>query len=100
MLNLCKWQKKEKLQRVFHHTNAFMLVTKMEPRQWGCVTPGCNFRTELLQGDVAIEYLKLHVSQVHGVCSKSEKTKKTILEMVRDTIPALDWDSFIHMFNV
>ena len=54
----------------------------MEPRQWNCVNPGYNFGTDLLPGDVAIEYLKLHVSQVHGICSKQDKSKKTILEMV------------------
>ena len=63
------------------------------------MTPGCNFRTELLQGDVAIEYLKLHVSQVHGVCSKQEKPKNDF-GYDRDTIPALDWDSFSHRFDV
>ena len=72
----------------------------MAPKQWDCLAPGCNFKTDVLEGDVAIEYLKLHASQVHRVCSKPEKPKKPVLEMVGNTIPALDWDSFIHRFEL
>ena len=61
----------------------------MTPKQWDCLTPGCSFKTEVLEGDVAIEFLKLHVSQVHGVSNKPEKPKKPVLEMIGNTIPAL-----------
>ena len=42
-------------------------------------------------GDLAIEYLLLHVSQVNEVCKKAEKSKKSAVEMISDIMPGLDW---------
>ena len=72
----------------------------MAPRRFQCLTPGCSFETEELEPTDAIEFLKLHTSQNHGVTSKPEKPKKPVLEMATNTIDTLDWEAFIHKFSV
>ena len=72
----------------------------MAPRRFQCLTPGCSFETEELEPTDAIEFLKLHTSQNHGVTSKPEKPKKPVLEMATNTIDILDWEAFIHKFSV
>ena len=39
---------------------------------------------------MGIEYLKLHSSQVHGVSSKPEKPKKSVLNMTDDCVDMLE----------
>ena len=46
----------------------------MAPRRFTCLTPGCRFETEELEASYAIEFLKLHTSQNHGITSKARKT--------------------------
>ena len=53
----------------------------MSPKSYKCVTPGCSYVTDELEAPVAVEFLKMHVSQVHGIASKPEKPKKPVLEM-------------------
>ena len=53
-----------------------------------------------MEASEAIEFLKLHTSQNHGVSTKPEKPKKPVLEMPGNTIDTLDWDSFLHKFDV
>ena len=72
----------------------------MAPINWKCLTPGCNYKTEVMEASEAIEFLKLHTSQKHGVTTKPEKPTKPILEMSANTIDLLDWDSFLHKFDV
>ena len=72
----------------------------MAPKKWTCLTPGCDYETEVMEASDAIEFLKLHTSQNHGVTTKPEKPKKPILEMTTNTIDVLDWDSFLHKFGV
>ena len=72
----------------------------MAPRRFQCLTPGCSFETEELEPTDAIEFLKLHTSQNHGVTSKPEKPKKPVLEMAMNTVDILDWEAFIHKFSV
>ena len=72
----------------------------MAPKQWKCLTPGCSYATEEVEASEGIEFLKLHTSQNHGVTSKPEKPKKTVLEIVGNTIDMLDWEAFLHKFEV
>ena len=72
----------------------------MAPTQWKCLTPGCDYRTEIMEASEAIEFLKLHTSQNHGILTKPEKPNKPVLEMPTNTIDVLDWDSFLHKFGV
>ena len=61
----------------------------MALKQWDCLSPCCLYMIEA--GDLAIEYLLLHVSQVNEVCKKAEKSKKSAVEMISDIMPGLDW---------
>ena len=72
----------------------------MAPKRWKCLTPGCPYTTEEVEACDAIEFLKLHTSQNHGVASKPEKPKKPVLEIVGNTIDTLDWEAFLHKFEV
>ena len=72
----------------------------MAPKQWKCLTPGCSYVTEEVEASDGIEFLKLHASQNHGVASKPEKPKKPVLEIVGNTIDMLDWEAFLHKFEV
>ena len=72
----------------------------MSPKSYKCVTPGCSYVTDELEASVAVEFLKMHVSQVHGIASKPEKPKKPVLEMSGNTIDSLEWDAFTHKFSV
>ena len=73
----------------------------MSSKCYKCVSPGCDYATEEMeQASVAVEFLKMHVSQAHGIASKPEKPKKPVLEMTGNTIDSLDWDAFTHKFSV
>ena len=69
-------------------------------KSYKCVSPGCSYATEAMEATVAVEFLKMHVSQVHGIASKPEKPKKPVLEMSGNTIDSLEWDAFTHKFSV
>ena len=71
----------------------------MAPKAHDCPSPGCAFRTDVLEADLAIRYLELHVSQAHGLQNKPEKPKKPVLEMVGNVVDALDWETFSHQFH-
>ena len=72
----------------------------MSLKSYRCVTPGCSYATDDMEASVAVEFLKLHVSQVHGIAGKPEKPKKPVLDMAGNTIDSLDWDAFTHKFSV
>ena len=72
----------------------------MAPKKWKCLTPGCSYTTDEVEASDGIEFLKLHTSQNHGVTSKPEKPKKPVLEIVGNTIDTLDWEAFLHKFDV
>ena len=71
-----------------------------EGKSYQCVSPGCSYATDVMEASVAVEFLKMHVSQVHGIASKPEKPKKPVLEMSGNTINSLEWDAFTHKFSV
>ena len=72
----------------------------MSPKSYKFVTPGCAYVTDEVEASVAVEFLKMHVGQVHGIASKPEKPKKPVLEMSGNTIDSLEWDAFTHKFSV
>ena len=71
----------------------------MAPKAYACPSPGCEYNTDILEADVAIRFLEIHVAQAHGVNSKPEKPKKPDLEMVGNAVDALDWETFLHKFG-
>ena len=64
-----------------------------------CPNPGCDYKTDVLEAEVAISFLELHVSQVHGLHNKPKKTKNPDLEMTSNVVDNLDWEAFVHQFN-
>ena len=71
----------------------------MAPKAFNCPSPGCEYATDILEADLAIRFLEIHVAQAHGVNSKPEKPKKPDLEMIGNVVDALDWETFIHKFD-
>ena len=74
-------------------------MLKMAPKAYQCPAPGCGYRTDELEADLAIRFLEMHVSQAHGTSSRPEKPKKPELDMVGDVVDTLDWETFIHKFE-
>ena len=72
----------------------------MEAIEYECPAHGCDYKTDKLEASVAVEFLKLHVSQNHGVASKPEKPRKPSLKMVGNSVDTLEWDTFLHQFAV
>ena len=64
-----------------------------------CPSPGCDYKTDVLEAEVAIRFLELHVGQVHGLHNKPEKPKMPALEMTGSVVDIMDWKAFIHQFN-
>ena len=71
----------------------------MAPKEYQCLSPGCSYKTDALEADLAIKFLEMHVSQAHGIHSRPEKPKKPELDMVNNVVDTLDWETFIHKFD-
>ena len=71
----------------------------MAPKAYTCPSPGCEYKTDELEADLAIRFLEIHVSQAHGVNSRPEKPKKPELDMVGNVVESLDWETFVHKFD-
>ena len=48
---------------------------------------------------IAIQLLKLHDSQVHGLASKPEKPRRPELTMTGDAVEDTDWEQFVFKFE-
>ena len=71
----------------------------MAPKEYQCPSPGCPYKTDALEAELAIRFLEMHVSQSHGIHSRPEKLKKPELDMVGNVVDTLDWETFVHKFD-
>jgi hypothetical protein len=71
----------------------------MAPTKFQCKNPACQEWTEEAEPAIAIELLKLHTSQVHGVTSKPDKPRHPELHMTGDAVEDTDWERFVFQYG-
>ena len=71
----------------------------MAPIKFKCKNPACHEWTEEAEPAIAIELLKLHTSQVHGVASKPDKPRRPELHMTGDAVEDTDWERFVFQYE-
>ena len=54
---------------------------------------------ESAEPPIAIQLLKLHDSQVHGLANKPEKPRRPELTMTGDAVEDTDWEQFVFKFE-
>jgi hypothetical protein len=68
----------------------------MAPVKFQCKNRACQEWTEKAESEIAIKFLKLHTSQVHGVDNKPRCPE---LNMTGDAVEDTDWERFVLQYK-